>query len=165
MFSGQVNETEMLRTFNCGVGGVLVVSQENKDFILDALKKEDVVEIGRVRSKGKINLVALFKSNNLKLLDAEGGQVKVLNYVEEMEKLMRPFLPTLLRSGLCPLKKRVGVLISGSGTNLQALLDFTNDPTRNSAAEIVLVISNKANAKGLERAEKHNIPTRVIKLN
>lgn len=84
-----------------------------------------------------------------------------MNFVEEMEKLMRPFLPTLLRSGLCPLKKRVGVLISGSGTNLQALLDYANAPTRNCASEIVLVISNKANVQGLERAEKFNIPTKV----
>jgi phosphoribosylamine--glycine ligase / phosphoribosylglycinamide formyltransferase / phosphoribosylformylglycinamidine cyclo-ligase len=87
--------------------------------------------------------------------------VKVLNFVEEMEKLMRPFLPTLLTSGLCPLKKRVGVLISGSGTNLQALLDYSSAPTRNCASEIVLVISNKANVAGLDRAKKFNIPTKV----
>ncbi|XP_059475741.1 trifunctional purine biosynthetic protein adenosine-3 [Neocloeon triangulifer] len=143
--AGQVNKLEMLRTFNCGVGGVLVVSPSDKSAVLEALKKEDCVEIGHVKSKGP-----------------DGAQVLVNNFVEEMEKLMRPFLPTLLRSGLCPLKKRVGVLISGSGTNLQALLDHTNDPTKNSAAEIVIVISNKVDAKGLDRARKYNIPTKVI---
>lgn len=49
---GQVNETEMLRTFNCGVGGVVIVSPEDKDYVLNALKKEDAVEIGCIRSKG-----------------------------------------------------------------------------------------------------------------
>lgn len=53
--SGQVNETEMLRTFNCGVGGVIIVSPEDKDYVLDALKKEDAVEIGRIKTKGATN--------------------------------------------------------------------------------------------------------------
>lgn len=53
--SGQVNETEMLRTFNCGVGGVVIVSPEDKDYVLDALKKEDAVEIGRIKTKGVAN--------------------------------------------------------------------------------------------------------------
>lgn len=54
----------------------------------------------------------------------------------------------------------VAVLISGRGTNLQALIDAgkaTDCPYR-----IVLVISNKPTAYGLERAEKANIPTAVI---
>lgn len=59
-------------------------------------------------------------------------------------------------------KKRVAVLISGSGTNLQALIDHTNNPAKQSQAEIVLVISNKDNVKGLERARLANIPTKVI---
>ncbi|CAB3361816.1 Hypothetical predicted protein [Cloeon dipterum] len=143
--AGQVNEQEMLRTFNCGVGGILIVSPAEKSSVLNALKKEECVEVGVVRSKS-----------------AGGPQVLVNNFVEEMEILMRPFLPTLLRSGMCPLKKRVGVLISGGGTNLQALLDHTNDPTKNSAAEIVLVISNKVDAKGLERARNFNVATKVI---
>lgn len=53
-------------------------------------------------------------------------------------------------------------MISGSGTNLQSLIDYTQDPTKNSSAEIVLVISNVANALGLNRAEKACIPTLVI---
>lgn len=53
--------------------------------------------------------------------------------------------------------------MTGSGTNLQALIDSTTNPNKNSNAEIVLVISNKPNVKGLERAEKANIPTLVIK--
>lgn len=59
-------------------------------------------------------------------------------------------------------KKRVGVLISGSGTNLQALIDHTLDPHKGSLAEIAVVISNKAGVEGLKRAERVDIPTKVI---
>ena len=52
------------------------------------------------------------------------------------------------------------VLISGSGTNLQALIDAAVDPAY--PAEIVLVISNVADAFGLERARRSGIETRVI---
>lgn len=52
------------------------------------------------------------------------------------------------------------VLISGSGTNLQAIIDATEAGTL--AARIALVISNRADAAGLERAKRHGIPTQVI---
>lgn len=55
---------------------------------------------------------------------------------------------------------KTGVLISGSGTNLQALLDAAADPAY--PAEIVLVISNRADAKGLARAEAAGVETAVI---
>lgn len=51
---------------------------------------------------------------------------------------------------------RVGVLVSGSGTNLQALLDRNSDAYR-----IVVVGSNKAEAYALERARNNSIPTFV----
>lgn len=54
----------------------------------------------------------------------------------------------------------VAVLISGSGTNLQALID--NCAHDDFPANIVLVISNNPGAKGLERAEKAGIATKVI---
>jgi phosphoribosylglycinamide formyltransferase-1 len=54
----------------------------------------------------------------------------------------------------------VGVLISGRGTNLQALIDACAAP--GFPARIAVVISNKANAFGLTRAEKAGISTRVI---
>jgi phosphoribosylglycinamide formyltransferase-1 len=55
---------------------------------------------------------------------------------------------------------RVAVLISGGGSNLQALIDATAAP--DSAARIVLVVSNRADAFGLERAARAGIPSRVI---
>lgn len=57
-------------------------------------------------------------------------------------------------------KKRVGVLISGRGSNLQSLIDACKAPDY--PAEIVLVISNVAGVQGLARAEAAGIPTLVI---
>jgi phosphoribosylglycinamide formyltransferase 1 len=57
-------------------------------------------------------------------------------------------------------RKRVGVLISGRGSNLQALIDAQAGPGY--PAEIVLVISNVAGAQGLARAEAANIPALVV---
>lgn len=61
-------------------------------------------------------------------------------------------------SGQNPVK--VGVLISGRGSNLQALIEATLEP--GFPAEIALVISNVPEAPGLERAEAAGIPTQVI---
>jgi phosphoribosylglycinamide formyltransferase 1 len=55
---------------------------------------------------------------------------------------------------------KVGVLISGRGSNLQALIEACRDPATN--ARIVLVLSNKANAGGLTRAAEAGIKTAVI---
>jgi phosphoribosylglycinamide formyltransferase-1 len=55
---------------------------------------------------------------------------------------------------------KLGVLISGRGSNLQALIDAAADPSY--PAEIVIVISNKADALGLVRAAEAGIATRVI---
>ncbi len=57
-------------------------------------------------------------------------------------------------------KLRLGVLISGGGTNLQALLDAAAQ--EDYPAEIALVISNREDAMGLERAKKANVATIVI---
>ena len=58
------------------------------------------------------------------------------------------------------LAMKIAVLISGRGSNLQALIDAANQPGW--PAEIVLVISNVAGAQGLERAKAAGIPTTVI---
>lgn len=51
------------------------------------------------------------------------------------------------------------VLISGNGTNLQSIIDTIQNGL---SVEIRAVISNKANAYGLKRAEQANIPTHLI---
>jgi phosphoribosylglycinamide formyltransferase 1 len=55
---------------------------------------------------------------------------------------------------------KIGVLISGEGTNLQAIIDAV--ARGELKADIRIVISNKAAARGLERARTHGIPTEVI---
>lgn len=50
---------------------------------------------------------------------------------------------------------RIGVLISGGGTNLQAVIDNCENQTIK--GEVKVVISNKSEAFGLQRAKKHNI--------
>lgn len=56
--------------------------------------------------------------------------------------------------------KKIVVLISGNGSNLQAILDATLSGKIN--GNICGVISNKANAYGLERAKQAEIPTFVF---
>ncbi|WP_415901425.1 phosphoribosylglycinamide formyltransferase [Neptuniibacter sp. QD29_5] len=57
--------------------------------------------------------------------------------------------------------KRIVVLISGSGSNLQAIMDAIDAGQIDGRIEAVL--SNKAEAYGLERARNSNIPTLVLK--
>jgi phosphoribosylglycinamide formyltransferase 1 len=52
---------------------------------------------------------------------------------------------------------RLAVLISGSGSNLQALIDAI-ESQQLPGVEIALVVSNKADAYGLQRALKHKVP-------
>jgi phosphoribosylglycinamide formyltransferase 1 len=55
---------------------------------------------------------------------------------------------------------KLGVLISGRGSNLQALIDAMGQPGY--PARIACVISNVPDAQGLERARKANIPALVV---
>lgn len=56
--------------------------------------------------------------------------------------------------------RRLGVLISGRGSNLQAIIDAI--AAGRLAAEIAVVISNRPNAHGLERARRAGIETAVL---
>nr|XP_004654503.2 trifunctional purine biosynthetic protein adenosine-3 [Jaculus jaculus]XP_045005509.1 trifunctional purine biosynthetic protein adenosine-3 [Jaculus jaculus]XP_045005510.1 trifunctional purine biosynthetic protein adenosine-3 [Jaculus jaculus] len=144
---GQLSEEEMARTFNCGVGAVLVVSKDQSERVLHEIRQhqEEAWVIG--------NVVAC----------PEGSpRVKVRNLLETMQ-VNGPMLTNGFQKSHFPpqpKKARVAVLISGTGSNLQALIDSTRDPS--SSAQIVIVISNKAAVAGLEKAERAGIPTRVI---
>ena len=56
---------------------------------------------------------------------------------------------------------RVAVLVSGGGTNLQAIIDAVENGTITNT-QIVGVISNNKNAFALERAGRHGIPAQCI---
>ncbi|MEG0377759.1 MAG: phosphoribosylglycinamide formyltransferase [Eubacterium sp.] len=53
---------------------------------------------------------------------------------------------------------KIGVLVSGGGTNLQAVIDKVH----HQSGEIAVVIANKAEAYGLERAKKSGIATEIL---
>jgi len=57
-------------------------------------------------------------------------------------------------------KRKVGILISGRGSNMTALIEAARDP--DFPAEIALVLSNRADAGGLERAAGAGLATAVI---
>lgn len=56
--------------------------------------------------------------------------------------------------------RTLGVLISGRGSNLQAILDAIAEGRL--SARVGVVVSNKASAGGLERAKRADVPTQVI---
>lgn len=79
----------------------------------------------------------------------EGG---VCRLVEDDETSETPAV------GAEPLK--IGVLISGSGTNLQALIDRIADGSLN--AQIALVVSSRPGVRGIERAQAAGLPVLVM---
>ncbi|XP_053987670.1 trifunctional purine biosynthetic protein adenosine-3 [Hylaeus volcanicus] len=142
---GGINKEEMLKTFNCGIGAILICSERDKDEVLLNLQTEDPKIIGHINEQ---------KDNQTR--------VNVRNFEEALELEMKRYVPDIVM-GLSKPLRRVGVLISGNGTNLQSLIDATRDPAQHIGAEIVIVISNKPNVEGLKRAERAGIKTVVIK--
>ncbi|XP_031220262.1 trifunctional purine biosynthetic protein adenosine-3 [Mastomys coucha] len=144
---GQLSEEEMARTFNCGVGAALVVSKDQTEQILYDIRQhqEEAWVIGSVVARPE-----------------DSPRVRVKNLIETIQTNESVVANGFLRSNFPVQQKkaRVAVLISGTGSNLQALIDSTRDPK--SSSHIVLVISNKAAVAGLDRAEQAGIPTRVI---
>ncbi|XP_026295175.1 trifunctional purine biosynthetic protein adenosine-3 isoform X2 [Apis mellifera] len=142
---GGINKEEMLKTFNCGIGAILICSEKDKEKVLNLLQIENPKIIGYVTN---------YKNKQFR--------INVKNFEEALELRMKQYIPDIISKLSKPLKK-VGVLISGSGTNLQSLIDATRDSSQNIGAEIVIVISNKPNIEGIKRAEKAGIKTVIIK--
>jgi phosphoribosylglycinamide formyltransferase-1 len=57
-------------------------------------------------------------------------------------------------------RKKTAILISGRGSNMTALIESARDP--NYPAEIALVVSNRPDAAGLQRAAEAGIPTAIV---
>ena len=121
-----LDDAEMLRTFNCGVGMVIVVARTEADAVEAALR-----EAGESPGISAASTCARTKTASASSEASRDDQ-----------------------------RKRVGVLISGRGSNLQALISACKK--RDYPAEIVLVISNVPQAQGLLRAEAALIPTLTI---
>uniref|UniRef100_A0A8C2WJY2 Trifunctional purine biosynthetic protein adenosine-3 n=1 Tax=Cyclopterus lumpus TaxID=8103 RepID=A0A8C2WJY2_CYCLU len=126
---GGLSEEEMARTFNCGLGAVLVVAPMEAQSVLRQLQAHEEAWIV--------------------------GSLMVFLFIKTGKERQKMF------SFNASLKKtRVAVLISGTGTNLQALIEQAKRPS--SAAEIVVVISNRPGVQGLKRASLAGIQTRVV---
>jgi len=78
-----------------------------------------------------------------------------LGYTQTDVKMSAPEFKSSARPAV-----KLGVLISGTGTNLQAIIDAIE--RGDLCAEIKVVISNRAGALGLERARRHGIPVFTI---
>ncbi|XP_034033033.1 trifunctional purine biosynthetic protein adenosine-3 [Thalassophryne amazonica] len=149
---GDVSEEEMARTFNCGLGAVLVVAPLDAQWVLRQLQApEESWIVGSLAYK------------------QPGAEPVVLRNLKHSLQNMSPVSSTQLESenggyhgdSSTPHRKtKVAVLISGTGTNLQALIEQARCPS--SSAEIVVVISNRPGVQGLKRASLAGIPTRVV---
>ncbi len=60
------------------------------------------------------------------------------------------------------MKKRVAIFISGRGSNMNAILRQTHEGILQDVCEVVLVFSNRQNAKGLHTAQEYGIKTECI---
>ncbi|XP_053708234.1 trifunctional purine biosynthetic protein adenosine-3 isoform X1 [Synchiropus splendidus] len=150
---GALTEEEMTRTFNCGLGAVLVVSPPDAQRVLRQVQaQEEAWLVGSlVRRQPGADCVVV---RNLKQALENGGGVPSGQLEPEHNGSCHG------ESKRVHKRTKVAVLISGSGTNLQALIEQARRPS--SCAEIVLVISNKTGVQGLKRAALAGIQTRVV---
>jgi len=140
---GRIASHEMTRTFNCGLGAVLIVAPERAAEVLATLKEagEAATEVGFV-------VAASETQPRVMVHNADAA------FAATADVIVTAPQPK-------PVKRKTAVLISGSGTNLQSLIDATkSDPDH--GAEITFVVSNKAGVQGLDRAAAAGIETAVV---
>jgi phosphoribosylamine--glycine ligase/phosphoribosylglycinamide formyltransferase/phosphoribosylformylglycinamidine cyclo-ligase len=134
--TGNISKLELMRTFNCGLGMILVANPEHEAELMRSLWGSGASVIGKLIPT---------KPNGHQCIVRHFGTC-----IERVQELIT--VP----------KKRVAVLISGNGSNLQALIDASRDSNHGLYSEISFVISNKSGIFGLERCLKEGIPHKVI---
>lgn len=150
---GGLSEEEMARTFNCGLGAVLVVAPPDAQRVLRQLQaQEEAWIVGSLAHKqpGAESVVVRNLSHRLR----NAGPASCGETLLKQNGRSDGDSPASRR------KMKVAVLISGTGTNLQALIEHARRPS--SSAEIVVVISNRPGVQGLKRASLAGIQTRVV---
>ncbi len=130
---GNITDSEMLKTFNCGLGMICIVGQSDVESVIKSIK-----------SNGEESYIVG------KIVNRQTDAVIVRNFSSVSK----------VRSHVN--KKRVAVMLSGSGTNLQAVIDYVKDNVFDTAVSLELVISNKKDVEGLARAQRAGIPTKVV---
>ncbi|XP_051561302.1 trifunctional purine biosynthetic protein adenosine-3 isoform X1 [Myxocyprinus asiaticus] len=148
---GCLSVEEMSRTFNCGLGAVLVVSKQDAQRVLRLLQAhEEAWIVGSIAHKQPGAEAVVIRNLEASLKESPGcspDTSALQNGAAHGENSTRK-------------RTKVAVLISGNGTNLQALIDQAKKPS--SSAEIVVVISNRPGVQGLKRASMAGIQTRVV---
>ena len=161
---GNVPTHEMARTFNCGIGAVLIVAKDIAASVMDHFKtsEEQAWIIGKVAEcTTEDSRVVVRNLEDALCKSAAKAEIKHKDSANRVNgPVKRPKLSNEQTGQQRKDKEmKVGVLISGSGTNLQALID--QSLRQDSSAKIVLVISNVPGVQGLSRAETAGIPTKV----
>uniref|UniRef100_A0A663E897 Trifunctional purine biosynthetic protein adenosine-3 n=1 Tax=Aquila chrysaetos chrysaetos TaxID=223781 RepID=A0A663E897_AQUCH len=145
---GNLSAEEMAQTFNCGIGAVLVVQKDLAQHVLkDIQRHEEAWLIGKIVAPCYTGS-HIEVENLLEALQLSSPQHLLHNTVGEGQHQPRKN------------KVKVAVLVSGTGTNLAALISYAKEP--GSCAQVVLVISNKSGVEELRNAARAGIPTRVI---
>uniref|UniRef100_A0A0G4FC71 Uncharacterized protein n=1 Tax=Chromera velia CCMP2878 TaxID=1169474 RepID=A0A0G4FC71_9ALVE len=165
MKMGRVEPKEMAKTFNCGLGMLAVVSAADAPQVVEALRTEGD------RDASIVGTLAPWKetdSTTNPALSAKRARIRIEH--AETAWLQQDADPAMGRQSegipldlVDPFAKRkvqVGVLVSGEGSNLQALIDSAR--REDFPAKIALVISNDPEAYGLVRARLADIPTVVV---
>ena len=161
---GNVPTHEMARTFNCGIGAVLIVAKDIAASVMDHFKtsEEQAWIIGKVTEcTTEDSRVVVRNLDDALCKSAAKAEIKHKDSANRVNgPVKRPKLSNEQTGQQHKDKEmKVGVLISGSGTNLQALIN--QSLCQDSSAKIVLVISNVPGVQGLSRAETAGIPTKV----
>ena len=119
---GSVPDEDMLRTFNMGIGLIVICGRDDAGAVMDMLAPGEpgALRIGEIRTA--------------------------------------PVSDTDSPTG--PAAKSIGILISGRGSNMQALIRAVEDGRLD--ARIAVVISNRPEAPGLEHARQAGIETLVV---
>ncbi|KAJ6221206.1 hypothetical protein RDWZM_007018 [Blomia tropicalis] len=141
--AGNISDVDMLKTFNCGLGMILVVEPTKVDQVLNVLEANG--EKGHIIGK---------------LIPKQTEQVIVHNFSQAINSNRDALFK--VPSTKPNQKKRVAVLISGSGTNLRAIINYVTKNQHKTSINLALVISDKKSAEGLKYAQEAAIPIKVL---
>ncbi|CAL8290926.1 unnamed protein product [Lota lota] len=152
--AGDISDEEMARTFNCGLGAVLVVAPADAQGVLLQLQAQEQAWIVGSLAHKQPGAEPVAVRNLQRSL--RGGPCAGNGAVQRDSGCgCHGAGPSTPRK-----RTRVAVLISGTGTNLQALIEQAKRPS--SSAEIVLVVSNRPGVLGLKKASLAGIQARVV---